>query len=841
MEIPGYKIKGELGRGGMSRVYLAIQENFDREVALKVMLPELLADATFSERFLREAKIVGQLSHPHIVAVFDVGVHENHHYISMSYHDDGDLKDKVQQGISPQQTLSVVQQIASALDFAHGQGFVHRDIKPENVLFRKDGTVVLSDFGISKAMDSNTSLTSTGTAIGTPRYMSPEQAGGKSVDGRADLYSLGVMLFEMLTGKVPYDAEDSIAIAVMHVTEPVPDLPEHLSFYQPLLNMMMAKDPDKRFQTGNEIVQDIQVYLNSQATSVSGPTGTVMVNTTPSLSQQTMAASISQTNMAASISQANMATSISQQNAAASVSQETVIASVSKETMAHTGQQPTDQKKSMGAGVILMLLAFIAAAGGGGFYYYNENLKKAEAEKIAAAAKKESVKPKPAAPVKAKPVVTPKPVKESLIVINSSPENANIYVNNRYQGITPVRLPDLEGKVSVKIIKDGYKDWTKKLDMKKGQTENIFAELVRRKVAVVKPKPRPVKTVKKPEPVKPVVKQKPVIPSYAIFVVLDPVDAQVSILNSNKKFHNGMRLDKGEYQLAVSKKGYKPVKRAVNIVKDMQLSFALEKIIVKNKVVLPKNVIQDKLKVAGMGPQMVIVPAGSYKFGSPKREYKRSRYESLPVDIVVPTEFAIGRYEITYDDFDKYTQSAGISDMGDSKGYGRGTHPANSVTWVMAVAYAQWLSEQTGHQYRLPTEQEWEYAARAGSVGAFSSGDCLEVTDANYNGGRGYSKCAATGMYPGMTKEVGSYSPNAWGLYDMHGNVWEWTSSCFSKKPDKTLLGSLNNAGKKCRTWVMRGGAFNSGARAIRVANRYRFPPNKRSTSTGFRLVREMP
>ena len=258
IDIPGYKVLKQLGRGGMATVYLALQESVDREVALKIMSPALMVDPNFGERFLREARIAAKLHHRHVVGVHDVGKHGDIHYIAMEFvaggsahHEDGKPDD-------PTYVLRVVREIATALGYAHSKGFVHRDVKPDNILMRDDGSSALTDFGIARANDSATRMTRTGAVIGTPHYMSPEQARGRPLDGRADLYSLGCVLYEMLMGRVPYQADDPLAVGIMHITEPVPKLSRHLVPIQPLLNRMMAKTPEERFQDGGEVAEAIR-------------------------------------------------------------------------------------------------------------------------------------------------------------------------------------------------------------------------------------------------------------------------------------------------------------------------------------------------------------------------------------------------------------------------------------------------------------------------------------------------------------------------------------------------------------------------------------------------------
>jgi len=258
IEIPGYRILRQLGRGGMATVYLAVQESVQRDVALKIMSPTLLADPDFGERFLREARIAAKLHHRHVVGVHDVGRVGDHHYIAMEYLGGGTV---LSEDGSPRPitfSLRVIREIAAALNYAHSKGFVHRDVKPDNILMRDDGSAALTDFGIARATDASTSMTRTGTVIGTPHYMSPEQARGRTIDGRADLYSLGIVMYELLVGRVPFHADDSLAVGIMHITQPVPALPEHFESLQPLLDRMLAKQPGDRYQSGAELADAIE-------------------------------------------------------------------------------------------------------------------------------------------------------------------------------------------------------------------------------------------------------------------------------------------------------------------------------------------------------------------------------------------------------------------------------------------------------------------------------------------------------------------------------------------------------------------------------------------------------
>ncbi len=257
-EIPGYEVEKRLGKGGMATVFLAMQRPINRAVALKVMSNQLGEDSVWAKRFIQEAQVIAQLTHPNVVPVYDVGTHDGKFYISMEYLPGGSLKGRMKNGITIPEALKIVIGIAAGLDFAGEKGFVHRDIKPDNIMFREDGAPVILDFGIVKQMDDGPNkMTQTGVIVGTTSYMSPEQAQGRELDQRSDIYALGILFFELLTGKPPFKGETDVATLLQHINQAIPRLPEELSVFQPIIDKALAKDPFHRYARARELIDHV--------------------------------------------------------------------------------------------------------------------------------------------------------------------------------------------------------------------------------------------------------------------------------------------------------------------------------------------------------------------------------------------------------------------------------------------------------------------------------------------------------------------------------------------------------------------------------------------------------
>lgn len=277
LEIPGYSVQGRLGRGGMAEVYLATQESLHRQVAIKVL--QRLDDEAFAKRFIKEAHLVASLHHPVIITIHDIGrLADGRPYIAMEFVAGGDLAQHRGERFEPQRALTLIRQIASALVVVHDKGMIHRDIKPANILFREDGTAVLSDFGIAKELALDSDLTQHDVAVGSPAYSSPEQAQCLPLDPRSDIYSLGVIFLELLIGTNPFRGTSYTQTVLNHVQMEPPRLAGALEPYQFLVDRMLAKDPEERFA-------DCRVLLASLAELNENEQDHTRVTRTPDLAK----------------------------------------------------------------------------------------------------------------------------------------------------------------------------------------------------------------------------------------------------------------------------------------------------------------------------------------------------------------------------------------------------------------------------------------------------------------------------------------------------------------------------------------------------------------------------
>lgn len=789
LEIPGYRILQKINQGGMSTVYLAVQRSVGRQVALKVMSPVLNADPIFSERFQREANIVGQLSHPNIVGIHDIGRYRSLNYIAMDYMPGGSVSDRLAKGvIEPLEALNIAREIALALDHANGKGYVHRDLKPENILFREDGSAVLTDFGVARAVQRTTRMTSTGMVVGTPHYMSPEQARGGAIDGRADLYSLGVVFYEMLAGAVPYQADEAVAIAIKHLTDPIPRLPARLSLYQNLIDRFLAKDPEQRFQRGLDVVDAIDQLVAALAGKPSGQS-TQLNNTSVRVSSLLRALLLT------------LYGTISDQIARAwarwrDKPLDPSGARAEQQTLMRlgqvTGQVPVRKRRQWMFGSLVtvsLLLGWLL------FSLISFKLQWQSDSPINSASRftaqlllpEEKAQEKAQERVQAKPEPIEAP--SEVAAVEEEIPAADI-------AATEVARPEAAGEAPGEQVEEIAGN------QEEMQTEPL--ETAERGTTEVPAEPE----------------------SYQFTVQPQPRDARVRIMNINPRYRAGIELKPGRYDLEVSKPGYTTLRRWITLDdSDLTLPVKLERAWHHGKK------LRSELASGGRGPQMVALKAGRFTMGSDRRTASSPAHR-----VHIGKAFAISAHEITFDDYERFAEATGAALPGDA-GWGRGDRPVINVSWHDARAYARWLSRETGKRYRLASEAEWEYAARGGVPHAFWWGG--EDARGRANCRRG---CASefSGFFTAKSAPVGHYRANPFGLYDTAGNVAEWVEDCFSDDYSNSRDDARPVVTSNCQRRTARGGSIREPLDNISSDYREGLNPNTMSREVGFRVVMEL-
>jgi DNA-binding response OmpR family regulator len=255
VRIPGIKVLRLIGEGGMARVYLASREGDDEPLVVKILRREVISNRTVLERFMEEYSLVERIQSRHVVRIYGHGKVEEHAYLVMEFFEGGDLNRRLDgKPMAPADALRIFRELMFALGEIHEKGILHRDLKPQNLMFRQDGTLAILDFGIAKQIDATVDRTNAGEILGTPRYMSPEQVQGRVLDLRTDVYSAGVLLYQMLTGRHLFEGESAMEVALHHLNTPPPSLPDELEPYQRLMDKLLEKDRDARFRNADEVI-----------------------------------------------------------------------------------------------------------------------------------------------------------------------------------------------------------------------------------------------------------------------------------------------------------------------------------------------------------------------------------------------------------------------------------------------------------------------------------------------------------------------------------------------------------------------------------------------------------
>jgi serine/threonine-protein kinase PpkA len=765
MAIPGYRIIRKIRQGGMSTVYLAIQSSVDREVALKVMSPSLASDPSFGSRFYREAKIVGKLSHPNIVSIYDVGSHKHYNYITMDYLPGAALQDRLERGLSTREAVRVIKEVAAALAYAHKSGYIHRDIKPDNILFREDGSAVLCDFGIAKALKGNIKMTGVGAVLGTPHYMSPEQAQGKTVDGRADIYSLGVVLFEILTGQVPFSGDDAIAVAVKHMTSAVPKLPRQHKKFQPLIDRMMAKKASDRYQTGEQVIaalDQLSETLNQKSLPNQTHTGSTTVQVV-NLISVLLAALWSAINLAV---KRLMLTNITFSSTTAQLSNkqlEDLDSFIFNEDYSELPEELSDmpliqdtieqpairyQRRKL-----LAPMAIMCAVAAGLLYVLQPT-----AQPI----------PTTTAPIITTTDTIPATAEQNLATVAP---------------IKPALIPTPD-------------DTDEQLNLADSLALDATVEPIAETAA---------ESIQAPA--------EPLVQRYPLTITTTPDHAKIRILNIKPRYQHGMGLTKGAYHIEVQAEDYLPQKIWLRI-KQRPLTRHIS-LTPTRRLLASGSITRDNLSVGGDGPPMVVLPKSS------------SPLSDADAQPALDYALAISQYEITFTQYDSFARQTSRL-FPDDFGWGRGDRPVVGISYHDALAYAAWLSEQTGQRYRLPTQQEWQYAYRGGQAGQYWWGDKQAEKRANCKRG---CKSKYSKLFSSSTAPAGSFAANPYGVYDTAGNVAEWLDACNQWQDESQT---------HCQSTLIAGGSHQDSASNIHADSTTAITTESTTKYIGLRLVLEL-
>ncbi|MGX5174012.1 SUMF1/EgtB/PvdO family nonheme iron enzyme [Aliikangiella sp. IMCC44653] len=773
-----YQIKEQIGSGGMGAVYRAFDSNTQKDIALKVLLPTLLKNEGARERFMDEARISQQLSHPNIVNVFDVQNDGDYYFLTMELLEGQDLRQVMEnrklarQPFAVDEVQEIIREVCAGLANAH-KHTVHRDIKPENIWLSEQGEYKIMDFGIAR-VQSTSHRTQTGAAMGTAYYMAPEQLKGQAnIDGRADQYALAVLAYELLSGEVP-------AGMIEPVQNHRKDIPKSMAN---AIHKGLAPRPENRFE-------DINVFSEA---IISGKKGTSL----PSF---------------------NFA------------------------------------KFGIPAVILIAILGIGGLISTGSLDNVIEALKPIDKE-LVAKQKAEVAKLQGEIKTYKKRLDNGQRNLKSEVRDAERNNDSNLKYLQSWQQLTDDYLfegssiTELEGKLSMgesllrqdsqesikqatttmTQVRDGYKTLWDEFNaaetllkaeeaalrakqtwqQRKGEydlNDSNYVTQANTSANNAKSNQRAGELVKAKQNW-----QQAKSDWQSAYSNAEAQVAQIERARANEK--ERIAAEKKRQRIAAEKKRQR---------------IAAEK---KRQRIAAEKVLQKKAIEAAKRIKMVSIPAGSFQMGCVSGQGCRSNEK--PVHTVSINAFKMSETEVTFAQWDACVSAGGCSHKPSDRGWGRGSRPVMRVSYNdITQQFIPWLNKVTGNTYRLPTEAEWEYAARAGSSTQYSWGNSI---------GSGRANCDGCGSQwdNSKTAPVKSFSANAFGLYDMHGNVYEWTQDCWND--------SYHGAPSHGRAWtsgdcsgrVLRGGSWRDGTRSLRAAYRYKSDRLYRFYNFGFRLAQD--
>lgn len=810
----------------MAKVYLAVQHSLERKVALKVMSPMLAADESFTKRFLREARTIAGLTHPNIVAIYEVGVTvDNLHFFAMQHLPGGDFGSKMRDGVNQAELARVLEGIARALGFAHERGFVHRDVTPANILFDSSNNPVLTDFGIARALSGSTRITNTGVSIGTSLYMSPEQARGGEVDARSDLYSLGVLAFEALTGSTPYRGADSFAVAYAHVFEPIPRLPPSCANWQSLIDKALAKDARERFTNAEEFCTALRKSMDDKAVSDTQRLSAVGKAVTSESAERGIARPPAVTQLVEAMGERLKR------------------ARVSRTTLLLRWAVP-----------VLALAALV----GLGYGAYSQWAGEGESTAV--------TQPTPA-PV-TRPVATPAPPRQP---------SASVVDPLGTDDGQPVSYPPLEGLPELAEGADrgdGFGPpaperilaiWLAAGEMAIGETRLTsppgssavdFFGWVREL---------------EPDNERAVAGLETVIDSYLTLAEKAKDEADFETLRlmleraravADQHPQREVQLQRisvlpdtwlagllGEAEGALAawnpERARELLEEAAKIVPDdPRIASLMEQ---SSRLLQPGFRFADALRSGGNGPRMIVVGGGRVSLSGAR---------GGDVSASIGTPFAVGLYEVSLGEFKRYVQQSGRQPEGGCRSkettglfgatkssrtwrntdFDQGDNePVVCVSFEDAQNYVRWLSLETGHVYRLLSEAEWQSLASR-----IPGGDPCRVGNIADRsvGGRDAFSCNDGFEY---TAPVGRFVAAPSGPYDIDGNVREWVEDCANDSHAGHPGNQRARLSGDCSERMAMGRAWHSDKDESGVIQRKAFKSSVLSNTIGIRVAMTLP
>lgn len=872
-----YEILGKLGTGSFGVVFRAVDPTLKRDVAIKVPHGELVKNPSMRERLLREPQAAARLRHPNIVPVYDAGNEGDVFYIVSGFVAGRTLEDTLADGrFTPVRTAAIVAAVAEALEHAHRAGIIHRDVKPANVMLDPEGEPHLMDFGVAHLSGAGMQLTRPGMVLGTPAYMPPEQARGEPIDALSDQYSLGVMLFELLTGRLPFTTAEHLFREAQspHESTVLQQLDKEApSALAQICRRAMKKRASERFANCLEMAEALHEFVRSRNTSPPRP----------KLGRRIQAVALG----AVALLLLGLGIGVvfyrpTKEPATAAIPpvppppvrptatpkptlKPTPSASASPSTtgLQWLGPKSTPSAVPTASPTVVPTTTKLPVAYASG---------SPVATAIPSPTPTPTVVPRPApspTPLPSpSPSPSPKPLplkplppQPAVVAVDISPPTATITVDDPQVRISGsgsqrrIEIPFAENgktkQIIVKAVLDGYLPLEQTIAAKSGQNENLSLRL------------RPV------PPSQPAAYQIEVQPPDAV-VVVSGKGAHFSDALGRRTIEVLQPDGKTEFEISATCIGYQPQRQRfiARSAETRTLSFRLEPLPLAGAKV-------GDVRANSLDMRFVLIPDGEFPMGSPATELgadgKHEDDESPQHAVKITKPFFLAVHEVTRGQFAQFARAqnfaAAPSDPGGA-GFNPNTkrleegpqytwsntgfpqtdeHPVVNVSYFDAVDFCTWLSKKEGRQYRLPTEAEWEYACRAGTTSPYYNGsdrealaDIGNVADGTAQAAMSNSSkwtCIAARDGHVFTAPVGQFKPNPFGLYDMTGNVWEWCSDWYAERYYRNSPPADPPGEASGQVRVMRGGSWFLSAAFCRSATRNQGPPEFRYFNIGFRVV----